>query len=302
MAETADQMLARAMQLHRQGAVIEAINLYNRVLGNSPGNVAALNLLGIAASISGEAQRAVAPLQQALALNPDLPSGRCNLGRILQGLKRYEEARRQYELALARQPDDPEIHNNLGTLLRAIGRHDEAIAHFRGALERKPDYAEAHVNLGNALQVLGRHQDAIAALERAVMLNARVAKHIRAWAMHSRGGRRTRKPSSGSMRPLRCVRAIPLRTLIAATRCTGWNGSPKPWPRTRGRCASIPPMPTPTPDLGAALYELGHYDRAVDQYRKAVAIPSDSRRAGFGDVSGSQWMELPFCVAIRTSL
>jgi Flp pilus assembly protein TadD len=61
MTETADHMLARAMQLHRQGAVIEAINLYNRVLENSPRNVAALNLLGIAYFQSGEAQRAVAP-------------------------------------------------------------------------------------------------------------------------------------------------------------------------------------------------------------------------------------------------
>lgn len=87
MAETSDHTLALAMQLHRQGAVIEAIDLYNRILEKSPRNAAVLNLLGIAYFQSGEAQRAVAPLQEALALDPDLPSGHYNLGRILQGLK-----------------------------------------------------------------------------------------------------------------------------------------------------------------------------------------------------------------------
>jgi tetratricopeptide (TPR) repeat protein len=275
MAETADHMLARAMQLHRQGAVIEAINLYNRIIENSPRNVAALNLLGIAYFQSGEAQRAVAPLHQALALNPDLPSGHYNLGRILQGLKRYEEARRHYELALARQPDDPEIHNNLGTLLRAIGRHDEAIARFRGALERKPDYAEAHVNLGNALHALGRHQDAIAAFERAVTLNAGVA------AAHSSWGHALAAVGRHEEALKRFDAAVALRPGDPIAHFDRGNALHKlarfsEAVAAHERALSLDPSHADAhANLGAAFYELGHYERAVGQYRKALAIRPD---------------------------
>jgi tetratricopeptide (TPR) repeat protein len=278
MAETADQMLARAMQLHRHGAVIEAINLYNRVLENSPRNVAALNLLSIAYFQSGEAHRAVAPLQQALALNPDLPSGHYNLGRILQGLKRYDEARPLYELALARQPDDPEIHNNLGTLLRAIGRNDEAVAHFRTALKRKPDYAEAHVNLGNALHALGRHQDAIAAFERAVALNAGVAE------AHSSFGRALAAVGRHEEALKRFDAAVALRPGDPVAHFDRGNALHRlerfsEAVAAHERALSLDPSHADAhANLGAALYELGHYDRAVGQYRKAlVRQPDDAR-------------------------
>jgi tetratricopeptide (TPR) repeat protein len=278
MAETADHMLARAMQLHRQGAVIEAINLYNQVLENSPRNVAALNLLGIAYFQSGEAQRAVAPLQQALALNPDLPSGHYNLGRILQGLKRYEEAQRHYELALTRQPDDPEIHNNLGTLLRAIDRHDEAVVHFRRALERKPDYAEAHVNLGNALHVLGRHEDAIAALERAVTLNAGVAE------AYSSLGHALAAVGRHEEALKRFDAAVALRPGDPVAHFDRGNALHKlerfaDAAAAHERALRLDPSHADAhANLGAAFYELGHCDRAVGQYRRALAIRSDDAR------------------------
>jgi tetratricopeptide (TPR) repeat protein len=278
MAETADQMLARAMQLHRQGAVIEAINLYNRVLERSPRNAAALNLLGIAYFQSGEAQRAVAPLQQALALDPDLPSGHYNLGRILQGLKRYEEAGRHYELALARQPDDPEIHNNLGTLLRAVGRHDEAIAHFRRALERKPDYAEPHVNLGNAWHALGRHQDAIAAFERAVALNAGVAEtysslgHTLA-AVGRHEDALKRFDAAVALRP-----GDPIAHFDLGNALHRLERFPEAVTAHERALSLDPSHADAHANLGAALFELGHYDRAVEQYRKALAIRSDDNR------------------------
>ncbi|MBX9847025.1 MAG: tetratricopeptide repeat protein [Xanthobacteraceae bacterium] len=278
MAETSDHLLARAMQLHRQGAVIEAIDLYNQILEKSPRNVAALNLLGIAYFQSGESQRAVAPLQEALALNPDLPSGHYNLGRILQGLKRYEEARPLYELALARQPGDPEIHNNLGTLLRALGRPDEAIMHFRKALERRPDYAAVHVNLGNALHALGRHLDAISAFETAVTLNAGVAEAysslghaLAAVGRHEEALKRF--DTAVALQPgspiVHFDRGNALHRLERFSEAVA----------AHERALRLDPSHVDAhANLGAACYEMGHHDRAVDQYRKALAIRPDDAR------------------------
>ena len=179
--DTADRLLTRAAQLHRAGEVAGAIKLYREVVEKAPGHAAALNLLGLAYVQSGEAERAVPLLQKALALNPGLPSGHYNLGTILQGLKRYDQARRHYELALVQQPNDAELHSNLGTVLRALDRAEEAVIHFRRALELQPKFAAAHCNLGNALHTLGRNEEACAAFEQALALKPDLAEAYLNW-------------------------------------------------------------------------------------------------------------------------
>ena len=67
-------------------------------------------------------------------------------------------------------PADPEAHYNLGVVLKGAGRLEEAAASYRRAVALKPDYAEAHSNLGNTLNDLGQHQEAIASYRRALKI------------------------------------------------------------------------------------------------------------------------------------
>jgi len=61
-------------------------------------------------------------------------------------------------------------HNDLGIVLFGMGRTDEAIAHFREALRIQPDYAEAHNNLGAALAQTNRVPEALEHFRQAVRL------------------------------------------------------------------------------------------------------------------------------------
>ena len=73
--------------------------------------------------------------------------------------------------AIACTPGNQIAHNNLGILLAGQGKLDEAIQHFERAIQIKPDYAKACFNLGNALARQGKLPEAIQHFERALQLN-----------------------------------------------------------------------------------------------------------------------------------
>lgn len=274
-----DQWLARAMHLHRQGNTPEAIKLYEKVTQTSPRHAAALNLLGLAYFQNNQPALAVQPLQRALALAPDLPAGRYNLGRILHELKRYDEARQQYEAALTRSPVDAEIHSNLGVSLRALDRHEEAIVHFHRAIELRPPYGEAWINLGNALYALGRHDEACAAFARGVALvPGRAEVHLN-WghalmALERYEEALARFDAAAALRRndpachLNRGRALhKLQRFAEAIACHEKALEVDP------ACADA------WTNIGAALFEQGRYEEAVSHYRRALAIQPDDAGA-----------------------
>jgi tetratricopeptide (TPR) repeat protein len=64
-----------------------------------------------------------------------------------------------------------DAHNNLGVVLAGAGRVEEAISHFETALRIDPRSADAHVNLGIALSGLpGRMPDAIGHFQAALRI------------------------------------------------------------------------------------------------------------------------------------
>ena len=60
----------------------------------------------------------------------------------------HEEAIRFLTVAVALRPDSPGVRFNLGNALAGAGRLDEAIVAYRQAIGLKPDYAMAHFKLG----------------------------------------------------------------------------------------------------------------------------------------------------------
>jgi len=86
---------------------------------------------------------------------------RGNLGSVLAGLGRDEEAIAQYEEALRISPGLADVHNNFANTLAEQGRSEEAIAHYTEALRLKPDYVSAHNGIGSVLDDQGRFDEAI---------------------------------------------------------------------------------------------------------------------------------------------
>jgi predicted O-linked N-acetylglucosamine transferase (SPINDLY family) len=107
--------------------------------------------------------KALQAYRQALALEPDDPSGWNNVGATLQALGEWDEAIAAYQQAIARAPEQAAFHNNLGLLYAEVGRYAEAVVAHERAIQLQPDYWEAIYNQGNAYQRLG---DYTAAVER----------------------------------------------------------------------------------------------------------------------------------------
>jgi tetratricopeptide (TPR) repeat protein len=118
-----------------------------------------------------EYQKAIDTDSKTLDLNSNYAEAHNNLGVLLEGMGRTDEALAHYLKALEIDPNDNEAHNNLGILLSNMGRTDEAMTHYLKALEINPNYAEAHNNLGLLLDGIGRTDEAMANYQKALELN-----------------------------------------------------------------------------------------------------------------------------------
>ena len=89
------------------------MDICRQVLNADPMHFDALHLLGVITNQSGDGERDIGLIGNAIQQNPQ----------------------------------HPYAHNNLGLALEAQGKLDEAMASYRRALEVKPDYAQAYSNL-----------------------------------------------------------------------------------------------------------------------------------------------------------
>ena len=131
--------------------------------------------LGVALGQTGRLGEAIAHLQQALRIDPDLAEVHNNLGIALVQTGRIEDAIAHYQQALQIKPVYAEAHNNLAVALARLGRLQEAMGHWEQALRFNPDYAAAHNNLGTALAQTGRIGDAIPHYQQALRINPDLA-------------------------------------------------------------------------------------------------------------------------------
>lgn len=96
-------------------------------------NPDAFNNLGQLAAATGDRERAIAYLEQALAANPDHTVAHCNLARF-RAAGAGDLLHRAQALEL-RFPDDPQVAVLLGEIHYSQGRWGEAFAHFDRAIQ-----------------------------------------------------------------------------------------------------------------------------------------------------------------------
>lgn len=121
-------------------------------------------------------EEAVDFYDKGLALKPDYAFGWYNKGNSLYDLKRYYEAITHFDKAINLKPDYPEAWVNKGVTLHDLKRYEEAIAHYDKALNLNPAYPEAWVNKGVTLHDLKRYDEAIAHYDKGLTLKSDYAR------------------------------------------------------------------------------------------------------------------------------
>ncbi len=135
--------------------------LYRTTIEENPECWLAHYNLGVVLAGCGRTDEAIAEYQKAMQINPNDAKPYNNLGVIAYRRGQRNEAEAQLRKALEINPRYAQAHFNLGIALAGRGQTDEAIGHYEAALEIEPNHVEAHNSLGLALFSLGRFDQAI---------------------------------------------------------------------------------------------------------------------------------------------
>ena len=164
------ESLQAGLEHHRAGRLMQAEQMYRRVLQIHPRHAGAVHLLGLIAFQAGKLDIAEHLLQEAIKIDSFHAPYSADLGEVYRALGKTDEAISAYAKAIELNPETADAHNNLGTLLRSTERQDEACASFREALRLNPAHPEAAMHLGATLQSLGKLAEAEAAFAAAVKI------------------------------------------------------------------------------------------------------------------------------------
>jgi VWFA-related protein len=117
---------------------------------------------GVTLTREAKAGEGIAPLREAVRLNPDMPAARFFLADALRTTGDLAGAEGELREAAKLAPDSGPVHNLRGIVLSKRGDEPGAVAEFRKSAEIQPKLAIVHFNLGQALE---RSGDRTAALE-----------------------------------------------------------------------------------------------------------------------------------------
>ena len=193
-------MLAEALLGARQPA--KALGALKRLSPGAKATPRQLMLEGRARNNLGDLNAAEKAFRRLLEIEPDDADAHSNLGHVLRGLMRNEDAERHLRRAIELepqhcralqtlaaicltggrtgeavealqqaaliQPKNPVLLGHLGAALHRNGNFPAAEQAYRAALAADPDQAEAWLNLGITLQDTGRLEQAVAAYDRSV--------------------------------------------------------------------------------------------------------------------------------------
>jgi len=162
-----EKLLADAVALYNAGRLVAAEPLFRAVLRAHPSQSAAMHLLGIICVRTGRIPEGLDRLVRSVAIRPNDPEFRRNLGTALRTAGRFTEACDSYRASLALKQDPDTIVDLVNTLLD-LEQYPQAEQFARQAVQSAPAVSRARVALGSVLVGTDRVDEALAELQRAV--------------------------------------------------------------------------------------------------------------------------------------
>lgn len=173
---TLDLALSQAINLHQRGRLAEAEAGYRQILAADCQHAKALVLLGVCLYTRGEHGQALANIDAAIALEPDIFQAHYNRGLVLKSLNRLEDALASFDTAIRLGPGIAAAYCNKANVLKLLNRLDEALHHYDRSIALDPRLAEAYNNRGAIMQMRADFPEALRHYNRAIELNPRYAQ------------------------------------------------------------------------------------------------------------------------------
>lgn len=276
---SAPALLEQALQLHRQGRLIEAEALYLRLIEAVPQMWQAQHMLGLVRAAQGRNEEALALIGTVVQHTPGDALAHYNHGNVLNALGEGERALHAFDRALALAPDYVDALNNRGNTLLGLGRAQRALDDYDAALAMQPGFALVHKNRGDALAALNRADLALAAYDRALTLAPDFAD-----AHAARGG--VLRQQADYAAALACYdRALALRpddALMMSSRAVCLQNLGRTQEAQTGLRAAIrlaPQLAAARLNLAFSLMTAGDFEQGLPLYewRKKLPVPMEAR-------------------------
>ena len=180
--DEAEHLYRRILELHRtdlearhmiavlrlqQGRVAEALEMFEPLAAEAPGDADIRAHRGQALKELGRRDEALADFDHALALKPSNVLPLLYRGNLLREAGLFAQALESYDRLLLVAPGYDEAWFCRGSTLWLMDRFEDALASYAKALERNPGRFSAAFNSGNVLLMLERYDEAFTAFEKA---------------------------------------------------------------------------------------------------------------------------------------
>ncbi|MFP4477070.1 MAG: tetratricopeptide repeat protein [Desulfatibacillaceae bacterium] len=262
----------------RSGVFENEESVWRSVLARHPDVLVARNNLGIILSGQGRYDEAVEQLRAGVATHPDDFFLYYNLGVAEKGRGNLAAARDYLVRSLELEPDYPSAGYFLAVLALEAGDPEAALPMLREVAKRVPNRAEVFNDMGAACWMLGRAEEAVRHFTRATKINPGYvdARYNLGTVLASMGSLDKAGQHLLETLALSARHAGARRNLGVIMEKKGRHYEAARhfslWARTEPRCAEA------HAHLALALFHLGDMDRAQQAWDRAVELDPDAAR------------------------
>jgi tetratricopeptide (TPR) repeat protein len=170
--KSADLLLRLAETQRRKGDINAAIDTFRRASQAAPNDTRPLLQLGLLMDGTGRREQAKPIYEQILKIQPDHPIALNNLAFIkAEEGDDLDEALTMAQRARQKMPESPDIMDTLGWIYIKKNLSDDAVRTFKELVQAEPDRASFHYHYGMALLQKGDRPSAKRELESAMKYN-----------------------------------------------------------------------------------------------------------------------------------
>ncbi len=169
--EDIKKLIEQGFELHRQGKVHRALELYLKAISSNSKNPNLFFLIGTAYLQIKDFENSVIYLNKCTVLDPENIGAQNNLGGAYQNLKKYNKSIEVFKKLLTINPKFTEAYNNIGNCYFQLNKHQDAIENFKKSIEIDPKNFVAYSNIANVYRELKLFEKSILNYEKSIELN-----------------------------------------------------------------------------------------------------------------------------------